>query len=451
MGPSFFKPRLRGMQGGARSMATGIWLVSLVSALSPHAEAILGRGRSFSSRPSLMRLRGGRVSFDSGLARECLEKMWNRDAWLGVETQPHRIYFEEILADRFCLTGPFQLIRDELTLSFNRPRSSHGRQLLFNQTRVADCAIDLAHPSCFTTLGYTTCGDRICMQSADTYKLAVASRFASMTEYGDTKFEFFLPMGGGTDSGPSLAHVTMSHNFESDPRIKAAVYKGNSKSFVLVNIDITTHCGRFDMGASKVESFLGNEYSDVTAIYGMAQESVFRDPRQCCYSIIRMLRNFKLSNAVHVRLRKQLGEANYNFLRSNEILADDGSPVTYLVAASIIAVQGMYDTLEALGPGGELDERGLGHVTASVCLNKEGQEDRLLLCAKGTVFKSQMTVQGLGTDATVSPCPSLHCEIENKKPQDRTNVWFLVFDLGVCAPAAIRAGLTRRIAAAVRR
>eukprot|EP00961_Rhodomonas_salina_P059187 795220-Rhodomonas_salina.1 len=62
-----------------------------------------------------------------------------------------------------------------------------------------------------------------------------------------------------------------------------------------------------------------------------------------------------------------------------------------------------------------------------------------------------MTVQGLGTDATVSPCPSLHCEIENKKPQDRTNVWFLVFDLGVCAPAAIRAGLTRRIAAAVRR
>lgn len=38
----------------------------------------------------------------------------------------------------------------------------------------------------------------------------------------------------------------------SDPRIKAAVYKGNSKSFVLVNIDITTHCGRFDMGASKV-------------------------------------------------------------------------------------------------------------------------------------------------------------------------------------------------------
>ena len=50
-----------------------------------------------------------------------------------------------------------------------------------------------------------------------------------------------------------------------------------------------------------------------------------------------------------------------------------------------------------MGPGGELDERGLGHVTASVVMNKEGTEDRLLLCARGTVSWAQ-------TAALVASC-----------------------------------------------
>eukprot|EP00961_Rhodomonas_salina_P096030 1291382-Rhodomonas_salina.1 len=45
-------------------------------------------------------------------------------------------------------------------------------------------------------------------------------------------------------------------------------------------------------------------------------------------------------------LRRDLGEENYAYLTKNDILADDGSPVTFLVAAAIISIQGMKDTLQ---------------------------------------------------------------------------------------------------------
>ena len=108
--------------------------------------------------------------------------------------------------------------------------------------------------------------------------------------------------------------------------------------------------------------------------------------------------------------------------------------MNFLIAAAIIAVQGMRNTLEvrtlvscqhhvaehainlrlawasadargycrgqALGPGGELDERGVGHMTAQVQINNGDNNECILYCARGTVFNGEMRVQGLGVDAS---------------------------------------------------
>ncbi len=64
--------------------------------------------------------------------------------------------------------------------------------------------------------------------------------------------------------------------------------------------------------------------------------------------------------------------------------------------------QGMRNTLEALGPGGELDERGVGHMTAHVQVNNRESKEKILYCARATVFNGEIIEQGLGTDATKS-------------------------------------------------
>eukprot|EP00961_Rhodomonas_salina_P169248 2280606-Rhodomonas_salina.3 len=92
----------------------------------------------------------------------------------------------------------------------------------------------------------------------------VAGRFGSMTEGGEVKPELFFATGGGTDSGPTLAHVTVSAISVSksvrgracgdaalfgqvghalDPAIRRKLYAGNRESVFLVNIDVCTHCG----------------------------------------------------------------------------------------------------------------------------------------------------------------------------------------------------------------
>jgi len=195
-----------------------------------------------------------------------------------------------------------------------------------------------------------------------------------------------------------LAHVTVAHSI--DPVIKKQIYNNNANSFVLVNIDICTHCGHLDIGKNGVGTLNGKKYAGVGSIYGVGQESVFRDPRTACGAIVGMLTNFNLANGVHVRLRNDLGERNFAYLTTNEIVADDGSPVNFLIAAAIIAVQGMRNTLEALGPGGELDERGVGHMTAQVQINNGDNNECILYCARGTVFNGEMRVQGLGVDAS---------------------------------------------------
>jgi len=308
-----------------------------------------------------------------------------------------RVYFEEVISDRFVLIKGFQLIRDELMLAFNSPQSTAPNSL--NVSDVLECAADLALPSVLSTCGYTVCGDRICQSNAlRIYNTAVAGRFASFTEAGDPKPELFFATGGGTDSGPTLAHVTVAHSI--DPAIRDQLYSRNPHSFVLVNIDICTHCGHTDMVPGEVRAFAGKDYTNCGVVYGLAQESVFRDPRPTCGAIVGMLTKFNLKNGVHVRLRQDLGEDNYNFLTSTEVLADDGSPINFLIAAAIISIQGMRNTLEALGPGGELDERGVGHMTAQVQLNNGDNNECLLYCARGTAFNGVIKTQGLGTDAS---------------------------------------------------
>jgi len=80
----------------------------------------------------MMYLRGGGtkpILFNPSGAQKRIDRMWSRDAedgnsLLGLETQPHRVYFEELLADRYSLVSGMQLINDELMLSFNKPESN---------------------------------------------------------------------------------------------------------------------------------------------------------------------------------------------------------------------------------------------------------------------------------------------------------------------------------------
>eukprot|EP00960_Hanusia_phi_P061145 764750-Hanusia_phi.AAC.1 len=183
------------------------------------------------------------------------------------------------------------------------------------------CSADLSLPSVVTT---------ICQDAVKMYNRTVASRFASLTEFGESKPEIFCPTGGGTDSGATLAHVTVAHQI--DKSIRDQVYNGNQHSFILVNIDINTHCGHFEQGG--------------TVTYGKAQESHFREARAACGAIVGMLSKYDPNNGVHARLRADLGEENFEFLTTKKILADDGSDVTCLIAAAIIAVQGMKNTLK---------------------------------------------------------------------------------------------------------
>ena len=76
--------------------------------------------------------------------------------------------------------------------------------------------------------------------------------------------------------------------------------------------------------------------------YGVSQESAFREPRAACGAIVGCLRKFSPENPVHVRLRRDLGEENFAYLTTHPIMANDGATdVTMMVAAAIVAIQGM--------------------------------------------------------------------------------------------------------------
>src|SRR5204863_5012488 len=108
------------------------------------------------------------------------------------------------------------------------------------------------------------------------------------------------------------------------------------------------------------------------------------EPRAACGAIIGTLKAFNPANPVHARLRRDLGEENFEFLSRNKVLADDGHDVTAAVAAAIIAIQGMINTAKALAV--ELDERGVAHLTACTTVNRVDKNDTLLYLARATVF-----------------------------------------------------------------
>lgn len=63
-----------------------------------------------------MGLLGGAAKFDPSVAQERIDNVWKLDCDFGREAEPHFVYFEEIIPDRFSLTKGMQLIRDEVSL-----------------------------------------------------------------------------------------------------------------------------------------------------------------------------------------------------------------------------------------------------------------------------------------------------------------------------------------------
>jgi hypothetical protein len=235
-----------------------------------------------------------------------------------------------------------------------------------------------------TTLAHTNCGDRIHQGEATTsYEQIVAARFACMSEIGEFKLEAFSPTGGGTDDGNTLAHVTVAHQL--DAPIRTALYEGNAASFVLVNVDLKTHVGRIDLASGKV-------------LIGQTKESKWRESRAACGAIVGTLKKYNADNGVHRRIREDLGEANFAHLTEKGVRTRDGVDVTVAVAAAIVAIQGMLNTAAALET--ELDERGVGHLTASLTVNRPHLDDTIVYLARATVFAGETRVQGFGTDAS---------------------------------------------------
>ena len=74
-----------------------------------------------------------------------------------------------------------------------------------------------------------------------------------------------------------------------------------------------------------------------------------------------------------------------------------GIDLTPVVAAAIVAVQGMTDTANALRR--EMDKRGVAHLTASLTVNRPAMPDTMIYLARATVFGGELTRQGFGVDA----------------------------------------------------
>ena len=110
------------------------------------------------------------------------------------------------------------------------------------------------------------------------------------------------------------------------------------------------------------------------------------------------LGSYNGANAVHKRLRSDLGEENFELLSTKGVHSRDGIDISAAVGVSIVAIQGMLNTAKALET--ELDERGVGHLTASVTVNRPHFPDTIIYLARATVFMGEVKVQGFGTDAT---------------------------------------------------
>jgi len=336
-------------------------------------------------------------NFDRNTVIERMDKMWKLGARFGQESEPYAVYLEELVSDRFVLCNGMHVLRDELCISF------HNCATDTNETAdVANCAADLTLPSILCTLAYTGCGDRVDMASAAIYEKMVASRFASISELGEIKPERFNPTGGGTDDGSTLAAVTIHHQI--DNTLRERLYEGNTKNFILVNFDLKTHCGKISVQEESVIKDGVDSFEDLDLFFGQCRESMWREARSACGAIVGCLRGFDPNNHVHVRIRKDLGEENFEYLSKNQIYGQPNCvPVTFLVAAAIVSIQGMINTAKACAH--HMDEREVAHLTASVSVNSAsvepvGTADTIIYLARATAFQGEVKLQGLGTDAT---------------------------------------------------
>jgi hypothetical protein len=309
--------------------------------------------------------------WDASAAHARIDRLWKLDAQFGTERGTDRVYLDEIVSDRMQLLSGLQVIRDELM--FAAPPMSMDREA---------CTADFSIPSVVTTLACTSCGDRIHFGEMDHYQRVVASRFATLSEVGTLKPEAFSPTGGGTDDGATLAHVTWAHAL--DDSLRARLYEGNAQSYVLCAFDLKTHVGRDEI--------------DQRLVYGKTRESLSREPRAACGAIAGTLLQYDERNAVHRRIRSDLGDAGFELLARTGIRSREGIDVTAAVAGAIVSVRGMLDTAEALKH--EMDERGMAHLTASMTINRPDMQDMVLYLARATVFDGEIRMQGFGTDAS---------------------------------------------------
>jgi hypothetical protein len=309
--------------------------------------------------------------FDPSAASERLARLWKLKAQFGTERGTTRIFLDEMVSDRLQLIAGLQILRDELQFA----------PIPATDDREAGRA-DLSLPSVVTTQAFTNCGDRIHQGEVDRYVQVVASRFATLSEVGTLKPEAFRPTGGGTDDGATLAHVTWAHVL--DEPLRARVYGGNKKSYVVCGFDLKAHIGRLDG-------------DDGTVLFGKTQESPWREPRAACGAIVGTLASFDETNDVHRRIKNDLGDENFAFLAGEGVRTREGIDISAVVGAAIVAIQGMLDTARALRR--EMDERGVAHLTASLTVNRSAMPDTMIYLARATVFGGELTSQGFGVDA----------------------------------------------------
>jgi hypothetical protein len=312
--------------------------------------------------------------FDSSAARQRVDRVWALPSTFGAERSAYHAYLHMLVRDRYALVNGLQLLRDELQIG-------HAP----DEEELGVCATDFGLPSVLSTLANTHCGDRIHSGEArHVYEQVVATRFACLGELGGPKLESFTPAGGGTDDAGTLAHVTVAHQL--DASLRERLYRGNAQSFYLANIDLQTHVGRVE----------GDAQSPLPT-FGKTREAPWRDPRAACCAIVGTLTHFQPESVVHRRIRAQLGEDNYALLAGPGVTSDEGLDLRFVVAAAIILVRGLEQTLDACTR--ELDERGVAHVTAALTVNRPSTVDTVITLARGTVFGGEVRAQGFGTDA----------------------------------------------------
>jgi hypothetical protein len=312
------------------------------------------------------------MAFEKKSVDERLKDFWGlKGNSFGLSRSLNFFHIEQLVRDRLVLTHGYHLLNDEM--NFAAP----------------PIGADYSLPTAVTTLAHTMCGDRI--QQANTrteYADAVGARFGVKTRKGELKFERFFPAGGGVVDGATLAHVTFGH--ATDKTIRKRLFEGNDRSYILACFDLQGHVGLCE-DDGKIE-------------YGKAAESPFREPRNSCGAIMGMLAHYDSSNTDHQRLMKDLGQANYEYLSKTPIKTSDGITINSVVAASIVAIEGVKQTAygmikELSGQDAESQKRTLAHLTGSITENMVGKDDNTIYLNRATVFGGEIHIQGFGTDA----------------------------------------------------